>query len=138
MRVMILTEIWNVDDSYLVVNNSITDEGLRKFWSSIDIALKFNHLKREAFLHKIVAQNLNKHQVTECASAATGKSENKVHDANLQKYREEHRRNDIPNFFQRRKQVQHDKFHWSARETNNKENHQQFILPKPKYINAKL
>ena len=51
IRIIRMKEIWNYDDNSLVdANGRFTIVGLDKYWQSVDAAVKFNALKREAYL----------------------------------------------------------------------------------------
>ena len=78
MRVIKMKEGWNPKDSFLVVNDRMTDAGLSAYWDAVDASLKFNSHRRDLFMAKKLVQSCAKDaQPSASSSSETSHAEEK-------------------------------------------------------------
>ena len=67
-----MKEAWNSSDSFLVVNDRMTEAGLSAYWDAVDASLKFNAKRRDLYLAKKFGSILCKGGATACPECIRG------------------------------------------------------------------
>ena len=114
IRTLKLKEIWDFECESLVMNDTITELGLDRYWDSIDAAVKFNISRREIFLAKslLAEDSFRKQPAKEVVRRPDVKN----------------KKDKIPNFFKRHSG--NDRFHWSAKQRRVDKSNNRFLLPR--------
>ena len=120
VRVIKMKERWSFEDKALVMNDKITELGMDAYWDSVDCAFKFNAMKRDVFVAKLIAGNVFK--------GAVNKELHKEDKCMV------HYEDEIPDFFRKHHHQKNDRFHWqrktAVREDKSWSNREQcYLLP---------
>ena len=129
MKMAKIKEVWHNDDSSLVVNNRITDDGYTAYWQVIDTAVNFNILKRKQFLIREAADKIKQ----DMASHKGEVGRKRVHDTHEHFHDSAkrrplgHDREDMKRFFKRKNRE--DRYHWSKGSRSSQSTNNRFMLP---------